>query len=124
MISPADANRLMQIRSYYRDIKEPDEITKEVLDLLSIIDKVETETRLTNLIPPLHGWTVYLYGNYKHSENKSTAVLQFLVMTDSYNDDEILQSVKKQYGDNLLRGFNMTDFKMVAVDKTMMNIGS
>jgi len=128
ILSIKQANQLIRIRGYYPESKEPaDEKDREIAELLSIINSLESfNTLARKACKELHGWTVTLRGFYKESNDKNPTVLQFVVMSKTYDDVTLLDAVKKRFGgrNSLLDGFEIIDYQLHAIDERAFCIGT
>jgi len=116
-LTAKQANDLIRIR-------DADDFNGEdVSILLHIIDVLQLEN-IPKKIAPVHGWSVILRGRYPHSETKKMVVLQFIVITSSCNDDDVLTHVKNRYGSNLLDGFSIVDYTLLAIEEKTVVTGT
>ncbi len=128
ILTAKQSNTLIKLRNYYRETEKPDnsERTIEMRELLDIINTLESFDTLSRKLPELHGWSVTLRGFYKYSDHKNTTALQFIMLSKTYNDADILAAVKKRFGgrNSLLDGFEITDYQLVAIDERAMCVGT
>jgi hypothetical protein len=130
VLTAGQANKLIRIRGYYRDgVSDNTRLygsAREILDLLDIIKSLESFNTLARKMPELHGWSVTLRGVYKESLFRAPTALQFIVMSKTYDDTEILDAVKKRFGgrNSLLDGFEIIDYELHAIDERAMCVGT
>ena len=128
ILTSEQANNLIRLRGYYRDCDKPgnDERAREMCQLLSIINSLESFDALARKMPELHGWSVTLRGVYKEALYKNPTALQFVVMSKTYDDSQILDAVKKRFGgrNSLLDGFEIIDTELHAIDERAMCVGT
>lgn len=116
-LTAKQTNDLMRIRDAAGYIEE------DVPALLNIIDALQLGNKHQK-IAPVHGWSVILRGRYPHSETKKMVVLQFIVITSSCNDDDVLTHVKNRYGSNLLADFSIVDYTLLAIEEKTVVTGT
>lgn len=123
-LTPKQANDLIRIRGYtYQTDNEC--IKNDLQTLLDIIDTLQLGSDKSG-IPEVHGWTVVLRGHYVHSDSKKPTCLYFVVITESSDDDKILEAIKEQYSgrNNLLDGFKILDYEMHVANERVIMTGT
>ncbi len=129
ILNAKQSNTLIQLRGYYRKTEKADnsEHAQEICELLEIINSLETFQELSQkAVNELHGWSVTLRGYYKESATKKVTALQFIIMSKTYNDADILDAVIQRFGgrNSLLDGFDIIDYQLHAINERAMCVGT
>lgn len=126
MLTIEQANNLIWLRGFYRDNATAKKKDLEICQLLDIINTLESFNTLTRTAPELHGWSVTLRGLYKEALYKNPTALQFIVLSKTYDDTQVLDAVKKRFGgrNSLLDGFEIIDHEIHPISERFMCVGT